>query len=67
MARIIIEYDKLNKAALKFIELIKIIGLFKISEVEDVNTITDKALKESDSKIIKKHSNVKSVMADLNK
>jgi hypothetical protein len=67
MEQIILEYDKKNKAALKFIEFIKEIGLFKIRKEKTVNAVTEKALNENENKKLKKHSSVKSVMNDLNK
>jgi hypothetical protein len=67
MATILLEYDKRNKAAMRLIEFIKEIGLFKISEPNSVNSITNEALKEADSKSLKKYSTVKSLMSDLDR
>ncbi|MDD3686480.1 MAG: hypothetical protein PHE56_06910 [Bacteroidales bacterium] len=69
MATMTIEYDKRNKAAMKIVEFIKEIGLFKIKDNDGttVNSVTVSAIKEADSKNLKKHSSVKSLMAELNK
>jgi hypothetical protein len=67
MATMIIEYDKSNKAAMKIIEFIKEIGLFKIQEPDAVNNTTDKALKEAETKKLKKYSSIQSMMNDLSK
>ncbi|MDX9697265.1 MAG: hypothetical protein RBT49_15850 [Bacteroidales bacterium] len=69
MATMTIEYDKRNKAAMKIVEFIKEIGLFRIKENDcaKANSVTESAIKEADSKNLKKHSSVKSLMAELNK
>lgn len=72
MAILLIEYDARNKIAQKTIDYILSLGIFKVKKKtsgidESFNSITDNALKEADSKNLKKYSNAKSLIADLNK